>query len=276
MKQFKLWGIAGMLLIAASCNNPADKEKEELETPAVKMMSERTVEYKVNDVTMVGFVAYDSADTGRRPAILVVPEWWGLNEYAKGRARQLADLGYVAMAVDMYGNGLQADNPEMAGKLATPFYENPAMARERFTAALQTLKSLAVTDTNKIAAIGYCFGGAQVLNMARLGVPLKGVVSFHGNLVGVPPQKDMVKAAVLVLHGADDQFVPQTEVATFKKQMDSLGIPYIFKAYPGATHAFTNPAATEMGKQFNIPIAYNAAADTASWNEMKQFFRDIF
>ena len=276
MQSIKFWKLAVMLFVAASCNNPAEKEKDELETPFVKAMSERTIEYKAGDVTMVGFVAYDSASNATRPAILVVPEWWGLNEYAKGRARQLAALGYVAMAVDMYGNGLQADNPEMAGKLATPFYENPAMAQERFTAALQALKTIAVTDSNKIAAIGYCFGGAQVLNMARLGVPLKGVVSFHGNLIGVPLQKDMLKAAVLVCHGADDQFVPQTEVATFKKQMDSLAIPYNFREYAGATHAFTNPGATEMGKKFNLPIAYHAAADTASWNEMTQFLRDIF
>ena len=180
------------------------------------------------------------------------------------------------MALDMYGNGKRGDDPDAAGKLATPFYQDPSKAKPLFDAALAKLKTYAQTDPAMVAAIGYCFGGAQVLNLAKMGEDLKGVVSFHGNLTVVTPQKDLLKAAVLVCHGADDQFVPQTEVDLFKKQMDSVGASYTFKAYAGATHAFTNPNATAMGEKFNIPIKYNAAADTASWNDMKVFFNTIF
>lgn len=150
------------------------------------------------------------------------------------------------------------------------------MARTRFEAALNKIKAHPSADTSKIAAIGYCFGGTQVLNMAKLGVKLNGVVSFHGNLAGVIPQKGLLAAKVLVCHGNADQFVPAEEIATFRKQMDSVNADYIFKTYPDATHAFTNPEATTKGEKFNIPIAYNAAADTASWNDMKAFFGDIF
>ena len=180
------------------------------------------------------------------------------------------------MAVDMYGNARQADNPESAGKMATPFYQDPAMAKQRFDAALAKIKSYSQADTSKVAAIGYCFGGAMVLNLARLGEDLDGVVSFHGGLVGTPADKNLLKAKILVCHGAADPFVPQTEVDQFKKQMDSIGANYTFKAYEGATHAFTNPAATETGQKFNIPVAYNAAADSASWKDMHDFFAIIF
>ena len=176
----------------------------------------------------------------------------------------------------MYGNGKIADNPDSAKKLALPFYTNPFMAKANFDAALAKLKTYPQADTNNIAAIGYCFGGAQVLNIARLGENLKGVVSFHGNLQGVPLKKDLLKAKVLVCHGEADQFVKPEEVAAFKRQMDSTGSVYTLKTYPGATHAFTNPASTATGLKFKMPIAYNAAADSASWKEMKGFFNDIF
>jgi dienelactone hydrolase len=168
------------------------------------------------------------------------------------------------------------NNPDEAGKLAMPFYTNPGLAKSRFDVALAKIKTYSQADTTKIAAIGYCFGGAMVLNLARLGEQLNGVVSFHGNLVGVPVDKSLLKANVLVCHGADDQFVKPEEVTTFKKQMDSIGADYTFKQYAGATHAFSNPAATAMGEQFKIPIAYNAAADSTSWNDMKEFFGKIF
>ena len=225
---------------------------------------------------MKGFVAYDSASTAKRPAVLIVHEWWGLNDYPKMRARELAKLGYVAFAMDMFGDGKTVDNPDAAGKIATPFYKNPQKAKARIDAALATLKSMSQTDTSKIAAIGYCFGGGMVLNAAKLGENVNGVVSFHGMLAGVPPKKELLKAKILVCHGAADQFVKQPEVDQFKKQMDSVGADYTFKAYPDAGHAFSNPNSTNVGKQFNIPIAYNAAADSASWKDMKSFFDRIF
>lgn len=259
--------------IFTSCNNSSDKKTAETTMPQLK---EENVNYKIDSLNMDGYIVYDSAITGKRPAVLVVHEWWGLNEYAKRRARELAGLGYIAMAIDMYGNGQRADNPELAGKLAAPFYQNPAMTKAHFEAALNKLKTYSEVDTANIGAIGYCFGGGVLLNIARLGEPLKGIVSFHGTLVGTPANKDLLTAKVLVLHGDDDKFVPPTEVAAFKKQMDSIGAAYTFKSYPGATHAFTNPDATAMGQKFQIPIAYNAAADTASWNEMKVFFTGLF
>ena len=263
-----------------ACNNNESSSAEtsasnasETSKPVIK---EESVSYTADTTTMNGFVAFDGSSDKKRPVVLVVPEWWGLNDYTKSRVRQLASLGYIAMGVDMYGNGQTADNPDMAGKLATPFYKDPAFAKKRFDAALAKIKTYPMADTSQIAAIGYCFGGGMVLNMARLGEPLKGVVSFHGSLIGVLADKDLLKAPVLVCHGEADKFVPADEVATFKKQMDSVNAVYSFRSYPGATHAFTNPDATATGKKFSMPIEYNAAADTASWNEMKIFFGKIF
>jgi dienelactone hydrolase len=267
-----LLATAGLLALA-SCNN--DKEKETTEAKAPKL-KEETVSYTGDSVTMNGYIVYDESKEGPRPAVLVVHEWWGQNDYSRSRARQLADLGYVAMAVDMYGNGKQAESPDSAEKLAMPLYVDPQMAKRRFDAAYDKLKSLPQTDASKIAAIGYCFGGAMVLNMAKLGSNLAGVVSFHGNLTAAPANKDLLKAQVLVCHGGNDSFVPQAEVDKFKHEMDSIGAKYTLKVYPGATHAFTNPGADEKAKKYNMPIAYNPAADSASWKDMKDFFNSIF
>jgi len=257
----------------STSNQTSDSTKQMAMTPTLK---EENVTYSANGVTMNGYVVYDSSKQGKRPAVLVVHEWWGLNDYPKMRARKLAELGYFAMAVDMYGNGKIADNPTDAGKMAGAFYQNPQMAKSRFDAALNKLRSYSQVDANNIAAIGYCFGGGVVLNMARLGEDLKGVVSFHGNLIGAPADKKLLKAKILVCHGAADSFVKATDVAQFKKQMDSIGADYTFKQYPNATHAFTNPASTENGEKFKMPIKYNAEADSASWNDMKEFFARIF
>ena len=276
MKPAKTYWVIAIALIA--CNNQSTSSsaksdstiKESAKEPSLK---EENVTYSSNGVTMNGYLAYDASTQGKRPGILVVHEWWGLNDYPKMRARKLAELGYVALAIDMYGNGKTVDNPDDAGKTAAPFYQNLQMTKARFDAALNKLKTYSQVDTNQIAAIGYCFGGGVVLNMARMGENLKGVVSFHGGLVGAPADK---KAKILVCHGAADQFVKPQEVAQFKKQMDSIGADYTFKQYPNATHAFTNPAATATGEKYKIPIAYNAAADSASWKDMKQFFAKIF
>ena len=272
--------IAAIVFIA--CNNQSNSSstttadstiKETAKEPNLK---EETVTYTARGVTMNGYVVYDATKEGKRPGVLVVHEWWGLNDYPKMRARKLAELGYIAMAVDMYGNGKTADNPDDAGKMAGPFYQDPQMAKARFDAALNKFKSYSQVDTNNLAAIGYCFGGGIVLNMARLGENLNGVVSFHGSLVGTPADKNLLKAKILVCHGAADQFVKPEEVARFKKQMDSIGADYSFKQYPNASHAFTNPNATAVGQKFKIPIAYNGAADSASWSDMKDFFAKIF
>lgn len=279
MKKLNTFAIA--LLAAAalftSCNDSDKKKETEMKEPKLK---EENITYGIDglkdSLVLDGYVVYDENIEGKRPAVLVVHEWWGLNDYAKMRARELAKLGYIAMALDMYGNGKRGDDPAAAEALAMPFYQDPAKATPLFEAALYRLKSYSQTDTAKVAAIGYCFGGAQVINMAKMGEDLKGVVSFHGNLAVVPANKDLLKAQILVCHAADDSFVPQAEVDVFKKQMDSIGAKYTFKSYAGTTHAFTNPNATALGEKFKLPIRYNGPADTASWNDMKEFFNTIF
>lgn len=261
------------MMVLISCSSNDKKKEAEMKEPKLK---EENISYNIDSLKMDGYVVYDENMEGKRPAVLVLHEWWGLNDYAKRRARELANLGYIALAVDMYGNGRRADNPTDAGNLAMPFYKDPQMAKKHFGAALNKFKTYGQVDANNIGAIGYCFGGGILLNLARMGEDLKGVVSFHGSLVGTPADKNLLKAQILVCHGNADPFVPDTEVAQFKKQMDSIGAKYSFKGYDGALHAFTNPDATANGKKFNLPIAYNAAADTASWTEMKDFFKKIF
>jgi len=260
-----------------SCKNEEKKDGNIVptETTAPKL-KEETVSYTVDSLKMNSYIVYDENKQGPRPAILVVHEWWGLNDYAKRRARMLAELGYTAMAVDMYGNGKMGNDPQQAQALAMPFYYHPDMAKKHFDAALEQLKKNSSVDTTQIGAMGYCFGGAVVIGAARLGEDLKGVVSFHGNLNVVPARKDLLKAEMLICHGDSDTYVSPAEVAQFKKQMDSIGAKYTFKHYANATHAFTNPDATANGEKFKMNIKYNAAADTASWNDMKEFWRRIF
>jgi len=239
-------------------------------------LKEETVSYMAEGVTFKGFVVYDESKSGKRPVVLVVHEWWGLNDYAKNRARQLAELGYLAIAVDMYGGGQTATNPQQAQEMATPFYKNPNLSKIRLDAAINKIKEFKQADADNVAAIGYCFGGSVVLNSAKLGTDLKGVVSFHGGLAGVPAEKQLLKAKILVCHGASDKFVPDNDITNFKHELDSIGADYIFKSYANATHAFTNPDATKTGKQFNMPIEYNETADNASWKDMKDFLTSIF
>lgn len=271
--------LAGALLTACSNGTvtgeptAAAKRDSMEQTTTIK---EEPVSYTVGNQTFDGYVAYDAGSTARRPVVLVVPEWWGLTDYPRMRARQLAAMGYLAMAVDMYGGGKTAANPEEAQNLATPLYQNPQAAQARLDAALAKARTMPQADTTKAAAIGYCFGGSMVLNAAKLGSNFKGVVSFHGGLEGVPPQKEKLHAQVLVCHGGADNFVPETQVAAFKKSMDSVGANYTFKVYPNATHAFTNPDADNKAAQFKMPIRYNGAADTASWKDMQSFFARIF
>ena len=168
---------------------------------------------------------------------MVIPEWWGMNEYPLMRAKKLAELGYVAMAVDMYGDGKVAANPTEAQALTKPFYSDPQLSKTRLEAAMEKLKSFKETDPQNVFAIGYCFGGSVVLNSARLGSDLKGVVSFHGGLAGAPANKDLLKAKILVCHGGSDKFVSQKDVDAFKQQMDSIHADYKFIVYANATHA---------------------------------------
>ena len=258
-----------------SCNDQPAATDEKTE-PKATAIREEAVSYKDDTTNLNGFVAFDENLQGKRPVVLVVHEWWGLTDYPRMRAKQLAEMGYLAMAVDMYGNGKQGPDPKSAGELAGPFYTNPQLVKSRIDAALAKIMTYPQADTSNMAAIGYCFGGTIVLNAAKMGEPFKGVVSFHGDLRGVPADKNLLKAKILVCHGGADNFVPQEQVDAFKKQMDSIGADYTFKVYDSATHAFTNPAATETGKQHNLPIKYDPAADKQSWEDMKTFFGKIF
>jgi dienelactone hydrolase len=188
----------------------------------------------------------------------------------------LAELGYVALAVDMYGDGKQAMHPDDAMKFSSEASRNFDVSKGRFLAAMDFLKQQGTVDPTRIAAIGYCFGGSVVLNMARQGIDLKGVASFHGSLTTVrPAQPGQVKAKVLVLHGGDDQFIPPEQIDTFKKEMQSAGANFMFISYPGALHSFTSPEADELGKKFGMAIAYHAEADRKSWDELKGFLKTI-
>jgi dienelactone hydrolase len=241
--------------------------------PAPAKVVLKEIDYKAGDTDMKGFVAYDDAATGKRPGVLVIPEWWGNNDYPKSRAQQLAELGYVAFAADMYGGGKTTDDPKQAGEWAGQFKKDPKLARQRVQAALDTLKQQPNVDPEKLGAIGYCFGGTCVLQMARWNAPVKGVVSFHGDLTPVEPAKAQIKPRVLVCTGEADTFVPQTAVDAFKKEMAAARADSKIITYPDAHHSFTNPNADSHHMD---NIKYNADADKKSWEDMKSFFSDIF
>jgi dienelactone hydrolase len=245
--------------------------------PAFGKVVGKTVEYSAEGTTLKGYLAYDDAVKAKRPGVLVVHEWWGLNDYIRKRADMLAGLGYVALALDMYGQGKVARHPDEAGKFSSELMKNFTAAKKRFLAAEGFLKKEPTVDPGNIAAIGYCFGGGVVLNMAAQGADVKGVVSFHGTPALVqPPKTGDVKAKILVLHGGDDKFSTPEQIDAFKNQMNTAGADYQFIIYPGAMHAFTNPDATATGKKFNIPLAYSEKADKESWAEMRNFLNKIF
>lgn len=237
----------------------------------------REVEYRSGDTVLKGYLAEDAAIKGKRPAVLVVHEWWGHNEYARKRARMLAELGYVALAVDMFGDGKTAQHPDEAGKFASELMKNKPVAVARFNAALDFIKRQPSVDSARIAAIGYCFGGGVVLHMARQGADLRGVVSFHGTLAtDTPAREDTVKARVLVFNGEADKMIPPEQVAAFKEEMARAGVASRYVGYPGVRHSFTNPDADSYAKKFNLPLAYDRKADRSSWRETKQFLKEIF
>jgi dienelactone hydrolase len=246
-------------------------------TQSEKKIDTQKIVYEGDGISMTGFYAYDASKEGKRPGILIVHEWWGHNDYARKRAKMLAELDYSAFAVDMYGDGKKAEHPDDAGKFAGAVMQNIDGAKARFLAALDILKSQPATDKEHVAAIGYCFGGGVVLHMARMGVVLDGVVSFHGSLgTEMPAKLDAVKAQILVCNGADDQFVTQEQIDNFKAEMENANVNYTFVSYPSAVHSFTNPAADSLARKFNMPIGYNKAADEKSWSDMLKFFNKIF
>ena len=232
----------------------------------------REITYSAGGVDMNGYLAWDADVTGQRPGVIVVHEWWGCNDYARRRARMLAELGYTGFAVDMYGAGKTAADPDQAGALMNGLLSDLGVVRERFDAALDLLKSHETTDSGRTAAIGYCMGGGIVLHMARYGAGLDAVASFHGALpLGVAAEGEggEVTARLAVYHGEEDQFIGVDEVAAFKAEVEKTGADCLFVVIPGATHGFTNPIATENGRKYGIPLRYSELADCASWDHMQ-------
>lgn len=233
----------------------------------------QSIVYKHDKTELEGFLAYDDALEGKRPGIVVVHEWKGNGDYSRRRAEMLAKLGYVAFAIDMYGKGVFAKDHEEAGKLAGIYRSDRKLMRARALTGLDVLKKQKNVDANRLAAIGYCFGGTTVLELARAGTPLKGVVSFHGSLdTPLPAKAGEIKAKVLALHGADDHHVNQG-LQAFQEEMRQSKADWQFISYGGAVHSFTVP---EAGNDPTKGIAYNEKADKRSWQAMETFFNEIF
>jgi dienelactone hydrolase len=235
------------------------------------------VSYMAGDTQMKGYIAWDNAVAGKRPGILVVHEWWGHNDYARKRANMLAEQGYTALAVDMYGDGKTASHPDDAGKFAGEVRKNMDVAEARFNAAMETLASNETVNPDQISAIGYCFGGGVVLAMARRGADLDLVASFHGSVAtDKPVEKGQVKARLAVFNGAADPMVTAAQVEAFKTEMDNAGVEYLVVSYPDALHAFTNPEADAYAKKFGLPLKYDAVADTDSWNRLIELLQEVY
>ena len=237
------------------------------------------VSYEYQGLQMVGSAAWDPATEGRRPVVLVVHEWWGCNEYAKRRAAMLAELGYLGFAVDLYGDGRTAANPDEAGAWMNALLGDRKVLRGRFHAALAAARSLDQADPSKAAAIGYCMGGGVVLHMARTGSDLAAVASFHGALplaIAQAGEEAQVRARMAVYHGEADEFVTPDDVSAFRREIESAGADCLFVALPGATHGFTNPEATLRGEKFGLPLRYSELADRASWDHMQLVLGEAF
>lgn len=281
MKAFYILCLTGSLFFITACGGDSTSTtSEETTTEATEMAPKlvgEEVSYKADTTAMIGFIAYDENATEKRPGILVVHEWWGHNDYVRERAKMLAELGYVALAVDMYGDGKQADHPDDAGKFAMSVMGNFPTAQARFNAALEVLKNHPKVASEEIGAIGYCFGGGVVLSMANTGAELDAVASFHGSL-GLPvmPEKGKTTAKILVLNGAADPFVTPEQIAAYTEAMDKAEADYQFVNYEGAVHAFTSRGADAYGEKFGLPLAYNKEADEKSWEAMKALFSEVF
>ena len=242
---------------------------------AVAAIKTETVEYSAPDGTvMEGYLAYDDEKKTPQPGILITHDWMGLGQFTKEKAEQLAKQGYVAFAVDIYGKGIRPKDSKEAGEWATKYKNDRPLLRQRMRAAYDKLVAMKSVNPQKVLVMGYCFGGIAALELARSGAPLVGTVSFHGGLSSpTPDDAKNIKGSVLVLHGADDPTVPPAEVEAFKEEMKKAGVNLKFIAYPGAVHAFTNPAA---GNDNSKGAAYNEKADKASWEEFQKFLKEVF
>lgn len=264
--------IAGIVLLSATLSRADGGSGVQNPTPA--NIHSEVVEYVCQGDTLVGNLAWDGSVEGKRPVVLVVHEWWGNNDYSRRRAEMLAEAGYLAMAVDLFGKGHRAQDPAGAMALTKFAYTRPELMTARMVAAMELATADSLADREQVAAIGYCFGGGILLEMARGGMDLDAVASFHGGLgTEKPAAAGSIKPAILVLHGEADPMVPAEEAEAFRKEMETAGARLEFVGYTGATHAFSNPKATETGKTFDIPIAYNEEADADSWKRLLVFLK---
>jgi dienelactone hydrolase len=239
-------------------------------------LKSETVTYQAGDQELTGYLVYDDAHTGKRPGVIVVHEWWGHDTYARTRADMLAAEGYTAFALDMYGSGRLADHPKDAGAMATEVVATKGLMQKRFLAALELLKKHPTVDASKVAAIGYCFGGNVILDMARAGIDLKAVAAFHASLTEtIPAEPGKVKAVVRVFNGADDPFIKPEKLDALKKGMEIAGADFEYVAYPGVVHSFTSPSATERGERLKLPLKYDAEADADSWQRTMTLFEEV-
>jgi dienelactone hydrolase len=243
-------------------------------TSANAAIKETPVTYTDGEATMKGFVVYDDSSDAKRPGLIMVHEWWGITNHMHNQARKFAQQGYTVLIADMYGDAKTADNPKDAGALSSSVMKNPTAMESRFKAARDQLVKQASVNPQRIGAVGYCFGGAVVLNMARAGADLAAVAGFHASLgLNTPaPAQGAIKANILILNGADDPFVKREQYDVLKKDFDAAKASYRVIEYPGAVHAFTNPEATELGKKFNLPLRYDAKVDEEAEAEAAKFF----
>jgi dienelactone hydrolase len=282
MKIMRNWTYLVIMVLVLGLLGCKQNKQEEVDQPEVVEevveinIKGMEVTYASDSTSMKGYMAYNQNLEGKRPGIVVIHEWWGHNDYVRERADQLAELGYTALAVDMYGDGQQADHPDDAGKFAMSVMSNLPEATARFNAALELLKQQESVDADKIAAIGYCFGGSVALTMANSGVDLDAVAAFHSGVeLPVMPGADL-KAKVLVCNGADDPFISPESVTAFKEAMDATGVSYEYIAYPGVKHSFTSKAADANGEKFGLPLEYNAEADAKSWESLQALLAEVF
>lgn len=232
------------------------------------------IDYKDGNTQLEGYLAFDPSVKDKRPLILVVHEWRGINEYTRKRCDELAALGYVAFAPDIYGKGVRPSTNEEAGKEAGKYKIDRKLMRQRMQAGLNAAKKFVIADSTRIAVIGYCFGGTAALELGRSGAEVDGIISFHGGLSNPhPADAKNIKAKVLICHGAIDPSVPEKEVLAFQKEMNDAGVDYQFISYSNAVHAFTNPSA---GNDISKGAAYNRAADIRSWNHLMVFLKELF
>lgn len=237
----------------------------------------KEVTYKAGDTTMKGFVAWDDAIKGKTPGVIVAHEFWGLNDYARERAKKIAQLGYTALALDMYGDGKSSAHPKEAGEMFQAVMSNSELALARFNAAVAALKQQPTVDAGHIGAVGYCMGGAVILKAARAGSDLDIVASFHGALgTSTRAKKGDIKAKVLVFNGEADSFVPPEQVAALKQEMKDADADFTYVGYPGVKHSFTNPGADAIAKEFGMDIAYDARADADSWARLQPALKAAF